>query len=484
MKNILRLLALLFTLALFFTSLVGCAGQGSGDGHGSGGDSGNSGDSGNTSESGDNPDTDGAPDPRINLADYAFVRSDRASEYVTSLFGLARREILDRFGVGLKIGDDWFREGDYDSERVAALREILVGTVRRPECDSVSAGLGKNDWRIEARGNKIVIVGGNDFAVGAAVDAFLAAVTGAEKTDDGRLLLDAEALTMTGISETKYLVGLTDQKNSTVRVCDLTGGSVSVADSIWSRTYEYYNIADTRLREYGGREVVLAAYGGSSASMVSFDDKKEELWRTDMTAQNPHACELIPCGVIAVAASSGGEIRFFDAAGDGKSYVSASLADSHGLLWDAAAGVLWAVGRNVLTAYEVTLEGGKITVTERTDLRATIPSDWAHDLQPCYGDTDRMWVTTSSAVYVYSKSQGAFLTDFSGSRELQRKNVKGIGNFSDGSVVLITPDGAFKSWTGRDLDFYLLIDGKYAHMDVKSTDGGFYKVRVWNKNYQ
>ena len=139
------------------------------------------------------------------------------------------------------------------------------------------------------------------------------ALSGAEKTDGGKLLFAPAELS--GAVNTQYLVGLTDQKNSTVRVCDLTGASISVADSIWSYKYEYYNIADTRLREYNGREVVLAAYGGNSASMVSFDDKKEVLWRTDSTASNPHACELIPCGVIAVAASNGGEVRFFDAAG-------------------------------------------------------------------------------------------------------------------------------------------------------------------------
>ena len=93
-------------------------------------------------------------------------------------------------------------------------------------------------------------------------------------------------------------------------------------------------------------------------------------------------------------------------------------------------------------------------------------------------------VTTGSAVYVYSKSQKKFLTDYPGASKIQRKNVKGIGNFEDGSVVLITPDGGFKTWTGRDLDFYAADGGSYLYISVKSTDGGFYKVRAWNKNYQ
>lgn len=425
-----------------------------------------------------------APDTRIDIASYSLIRSERTSAYVTNAFRDLRNDIRDRFGITVSVADDWLQEGDYDSERVAALPEILVGTPNRPEGRNSSDGLGKNEWRVSVSGSKILISGGSDFALAAAMKAFSDVLAGAEKTDDGKLLLDASVLALSGVSEARYLVGLTDQKNSTVRVCDLTGSSVSVADSLWSCKYDFYNIADTRLREYNGREVVLAAFGGKSASMVSFDDKKEELWRTDSTAQNPHACELIPCGVIAVAASNGGEIRFFDAAGDGKAFVSAKLADAHGLLWDPTLNVIWAVGGSVLTAYEVANSGKHITVTERTDLRVIIPTGGAHDLQPYYGNTDFMWVTTGSAVYVYSKNAKQFLTDYTGAAKITRKNVKGIGNFADGSVVLITPDGGFKSWTGADIDFYILTGGEFSHTSVKSTDGGFYKVRVWNKNYQ
>lgn len=467
MKHRLRLGVLLLAILTVAALLAGCSNVNNG---------------GNESSGPDSTTVTEKPDERLDLAEYSLIRPDRSSGYLTDAFRGLRNNIRDRFGIDLTVSDDWLLEGDYDSERVAALPEVLIGDVNRPEAKKAAEGIEKNEWRISRAGAKIVISGGSEFALGAAMNAFFEALSGAEKTDGGKLLFAPAELS--GAVNTQYLVGLTDQKNSTVRVCDLTGASISVADSIWSYKYEYYNIADTRLREYNGREVVLAAYGGNSASMVSFDDKKEVLWRTDSTASNPHACELIPCGVIAVAASNGGEVRFFDAAGDGKSYVSAKLTDSHGLLWDPTAGVLWAVGDNVLTAYEVTLEGGRITVNERTDLRTVIPSGGAHDLQPYYGDSDRMWITTVSAVYVYSKSAGQFLTDYPGSDKIMRKSVKGIGNFDDGSVVLITPDGGFRSWTGKSVDFYVLADGTYSYIKVDSADGGFYKVRVWNKNYQ
>ena len=464
MKAAKRTLSLVLILLLTFAGLAACN---------------------NTSEGEDStaPETTAA-DTRINIREYSIIRPDRASECLILSMRGVYHAIADEYGFDIDVADDWLQEKDYDSERVAGLHEIIIGTANRPEATRAAEGLSKNGWRVTVDGNKIIAVGTSDIALREACDALVAALGGLEATEDGRLLIDPTALELSGIATASYLVGLTDQKNSMVRVCDLTGGTVGLADTIWSCQFEYYNIADTRLREYEGREVVMAAYGGSSAKMISFDDKKEILWHTDSTASNPHACELLPNGVIAVAASTGGEIRFFDAKGDGRTYASVALEDAHGLLWDPSNGVLWAIGTNVLTAYEVNISGGAISVSERTDLKNTIPTDSAHDLQPVYGYPDRMWITTSSAVYVYSKSERTFLTEFPGSGKVSGKNVKGIGNFDDGSIVLIRPDGGFKSWTGASLSFFPLRGDDYSSLTVRSGDSGFYKVRVWNKNYQ
>lgn len=464
MKAAKRTLSLVLILLLTFAGLAACNNTSEG-------------------EASTAPETTAA-DTRINIREYSIIRPDRASECLILSMRGVYHAIADEYGFDIDVADDWLQEKDYDSERVAGLHEIIIGTANRPEATRAAEGLPKNGWRVTVDGNKIIAVGTSDIALREACDALVAALGGLEATEDGRLLIDPTALELSGIATASYLVGLTDQKNSMVRVCDLTGGTVGLADTIWSCQFEYYNIADTRLREYEGREVVMAAYGGSSAKMISFDDKKEILWHTDSTASNPHACELLPNGVIAVAASTGGEIRFFDAKGDGRTYASVALEDAHGLLWDPSNGVLWAIGTNVLTAYEVNISGGAISVSERTDLKNTIPTDSAHDLQPVYGDPDRMWITTSSAVYVYSKSERTFLTEFPGSGKVSGKNVKGIGNFDDGSIVLIRPDGGFKSWTGASLSFFPLRGDDYSSLTVRSGDSGFYKVRVWNKNYQ
>jgi hypothetical protein len=192
----------------------------------------------------------------------------------------------------------------------------------------------------------------------------------------------------------------------------------------------------------------------------------------------------MPNGVIAIASSSGGEVRFFTT--DKKlaktAAATVALEDAHGVLWDAEREVLWAIGRTVLTAYRVTLDGSKVTVSEQTELRATIPSDWAHDLAPVYGNKDALWITTGSHVYQFDKSTKTFRTDYAGHEVLDRANIKGVGNFDDGSLVYIYPDGGFKSWTGQSV--FLLSCGKAEAAAIKSETGHFYKVRVWDERYQ
>ena len=104
--------------------------------------------------------------------------------------------------------------------------------------------------------------------------------------------------------------------------------------------------------------------------------------------------------------------------------------DAHGLLYDPQNDVIFAVGTNLLKAYSVSLaDDGTPVVTEATEFAATIPTGSAHDLQPVYGDTDRLWISTGSAVYQYSKSQKKFFTDYEGNGSINKKSVKAIGNY-------------------------------------------------------
>lgn len=412
-----------------------------------------------------------------NTTPFTVIRSESASPFAIKQAS-AVFSALSKYAGSAKIASDWEKNYEAVADEIEGRFEILVGKTNRPQSAQAAQGLAYNEYKVTRIGNKIVLVGGSDRALADAAEAFIAAL----RMDGDKVFFDAE---LTGTVEKQYLIALTDQKNSKVEVFDLALGNIASGSEIWSHTYPEYNIADTRLREYNGKDVVLAAFGGTCASMVDFESGKM-LWSTTAAASNPHAAELLPLDggyVIAVASSSGNEIRFFGLPSTVPS-CKVALPDAHGLLWDPTLGVLFAVGESTLTAYEVRKSGSSVTVTERTDLSAEIPGYYAHDLQPVYGDPDKMFVTNNSSVFVYSKSSKTFSTSFEGADQVNRAGVKGIGIFDDGSIVFIYPDGAFMTWTSASVFLALRAGKSYCLTQIKSPNGGFYKVRVWNKNYQ
>ena len=413
-------------------------------------------------------------------AEYTVVRAESAGEGITKLV----REItlfLREAGGSAAAVTDFSRDPVSEKDAIAEKKEILVGPTNRPESEEASSGIGTDEYRVVFLRNKIAICGGSDFALAAGCDAFMNAAKA-----DGNGSLVIPGVKISGRTGRDYRIAVTDQGNSRVEIFDLSKGDLSSGSCVWSHFYSAYNIADTRLRNYLGKETVFAAYGSAYASAVDLETGKT-VWETSQAANNPHAAELIPAGgdvyVTAVASSAGSEIRFFLMP---ETSVSARVVfeDAHGLLWDPSLSVLWAQGRNVLTAYEIGVSGHRVTVKERENLRAEIPSDWAHDLQPSYADLDKLIVTTGSSVYLYSKSEKVFLTDYPGSEYLCREDVKGAGIFKDGSIVYTVPDGKFKSWTGMTVGFVFARSGQLLPTGVSSPDGHFYKVRALYSEYQ
>lgn len=422
-----------------------------------------------------------APVPTgIDLSLYKVIRAEKCTELVKSAAAYLKAELQKQTGLNIPIGDDWVKRGtDTASDEIKLQYEILVGVTNRPE-SAADETLDINAYKITATGNKVVICGGSDAALYEACRIFLTLAV-----KEGERVMLPEAISYLGEYKpaVDYLILVTDQKNSEVGVYDLNLGGISTTMAKKTFKCEEYNIADARLREYEGKTVVLAAYGSSSAKMFDYETGNI-IWSTNMTANNPHAAELLPGGIVAVAASNGGEIRFYDVKKGSGPVATVALPDSHGLLWDPQLKVMWAVGRTVLTAYEVVSDGSTLNVTEKSNLKFSIPTDYAHDLQPYHNDTDKLWITTSSAVYVFSKSQKTFLTSYDGSAQVNKKNVKGIGNFTDGSIIYIVPDKVFRDWTSATLYFVRFADGKYITESITSSDGGFYKVRVADKKYQ
>ena len=427
------------------------------------------------------PETTPAP-TKVSLLDengkalYRIVRPDEGSDGEIQNGVDLKKSLKALTGVDFSITTDFLMPNE-SLEAVAEVPEILLGATNRPESAEAREGLGMNEYVIRVVGAKIVIAGGSDMMTSRAIEAFLS-MLGAESSFTLSIDLNIKETVERG----DHLVALTNQGNSHLEVYDISEGKLDESTLVWSYKLPYYNIAGTKFRhsEQHG-DVALAVCGNGYGCMISYPEGKL-LWRTEAAANNPHSIELMPCGVIAIASSTGGEVRFFTTDKNLSKTASASvtLEDAHGVLWDDEKQVLWAIGKTVLTAYRVTLEGGKVTVTEETTLRATIPSDHAHDLAPVYGNKNELWISTGSHVYRFDKTNKTFSTAYAGHESLDCGAIKGVGNFEDGSLVYIFPDGAFKSWTSQSAIF--LRGGE--KLTLSSASGHFYKIRVWDTRYQ
>ncbi len=367
-----------------------------------------------------------------------------------------------------------YQTGEGGADTFSAV--ILVEEAGQPVTGGNSTSLGDRDWTISSEGKTLSISGGNEWALKDACDSFIA---GLSKKDGVGIVYRGEN---NGTNDSSYLVIATNQKNSRVEIYDIMNCS-STAEAVWRASYSDPP-ADARARVYNGKTVIMAAFGGYSASMVDYDTKRT-IWKTESAAFNPHACELIPSGdgyVIGVASSTGGEIRFFEIDSP-RRYKSVKLADAHGLLYDPSIDAVWAVGGNTLCAYKVELVQSGILVSEIPEYSAVIPSNTAHELQAVEGDGDSLIISTVSTVYIYSKSQKTFSSGTGRSKlpdSAIKNEIKGMGLFPDGSVVIAIPDGAYQSWTTGSLIF--IAEGKY-YMTFKVFGGAFYKARAFCSSY-
>ena len=414
-------------------------------------------------------------------ARYRIIRPEKGSDTEINTAIELNKTLKTLTGTAFTLNDDFILPKE-SLESVSETYEILIGHTNRPESEQASKGLASNEYVIRATEHKIVIVGGSDAATHQAAQAFVAMF------EAGGAFVLAKDTDIKVEMETKgYLVALTNQGESLLEVYDISTGKLDDSSRIWSYKMPYYNIAGTKFRHsetYG--DVALAVCGTSYGCMISYP-AGELLWYTDTAANNPHSIELMPNGLIAIASSTGAQVRFFTTTEKfaKKPAATVSLEDAHGVLWDEQNQILWAVGRTVLTAYRVTLNAdGTVVVSEDTSRRATIPSDHAHDLAPVYGNPDELWITTGSNVYRYNKVTKTFFTEYDGYQYLNRSSVKGVGNFDDGSLVFLYPDGAFQSWTTKSMILVQNQNGKMVREVLISETGHFYKVRVWDTRYQ
>lgn len=228
--------------------------------------------------------------------------------------------------------------------------------------------------------------------------------------------------------------------------------------------------SDVKLRTAaGGGSVMLTVDSKGLAAAVTYPGGRK-VWAADVGgANNPHSIELLPDGNIAVAASTGGFVRIYAASrgASATNFVQFNLKTAHGVHWDPARKVLWALGHDDLVQLRIGGTPANPTVSKIGSW--TLPSADGHDLSPKLGQPDRLWVTTNSHVYEFSKSGNRAVSS------VATAHVKSQTSMKNGQIVRTIPkSGCATTWCTDTVTF--LNPGK-----SRTRSGGqFYKARAWN----
>lgn len=282
----------------------------------------------------------------------------------------------------------------------------------------------------------------------------------------------------------KKWVALVDQETTSVRVYDLEEGDCREGSEVWHFHAPWKNkFQDIRLREWNGREVLAAACDTFYACIIDIETK-EVLWSSHECGDNPHSIELLPCGVVAVGATTGRELHFFDLNGESPSRPAACYAshDFHGLLYDPEADRLWAWGDSTLHLLKVERADGGVSYS----VEATYTADtrWGHDLQPVSGSFGRrLWLTNHPLVMQFDVPTSAFTTDYPGAETISDVNTKAIGSYADGTVISMVQEGGFLPWTSYTIRVFTPGETGFTRRDIPIPGRASYKCRAWTANY-
>ncbi len=291
-------------------------------------------------------------------------------------------------------------------------------------------------------------------------------------------------------ARSEHLVGLCDQLNGRILVCDLSEEDWTADGAV---VWEYYNpeykhIAGIKFRdsEYWGGKVVIFCYPGG-AGILSYETK-ELLYMTSDIGWNPHSVELLPDGTFIVASSSDNLVSVF-APGVKKASQKLEFPNAHGVLWDPAYDVVWMVGMDQLTAFSLngTTENPSLSPIGGMDYRT--PKTGMHDLAPVYGDPTCLLVTCNAGIMKFDKEKEVFNYSYPGGN--LGKNVTyapGVGLFEDGVLAYTSVrEGhtVYESWCTNEVYVYVPLGGVRGSMLVRrAPKDAYYKLRLVNFNYQ
>ncbi|MEU0737987.1 DUF6528 family protein [Streptomyces sp. NPDC006134] len=263
-------------------------------------------------------------------------------------------------------------------------------------------------------------------------------------------------------------------------------GDSRYADLNPGRSWTY--VSEVKSRTWQGKPYLLTTASFGFAAVVEYPGKRRH-WAAQVADVpgtddlNPHSIELLPNGNVAVAVSGGDAVRLYAASQSPGStaFTSVPLASAHGVHWDTASGLLWAVGARQLVAYSLsgTAAGQTLVQSYAIDLPELLPgkTPGGHDLNAVAGEPDLFWVSTTAGLLQYSKSRRQFAPYLTSSCPGTLGNVKAVSNVGR-AVALTAPDGGLeKTWWTRSVR---VDNGSVsAHTLGGGTHGGIYKARWW-----
>ncbi len=283
---------------------------------------------------------------------------------------------------------------------------------------------------------------------------------------------------------------VTDQLHRALKIYDLRKEDWSEPDWVWTsdaRTFTNVDGAKYRFDPISKMDVIAFCSSGGYAGIVSYPVGEILSYITN-AGHNPHSVEILPDGALVVASSTGNSVRIYERTqyGDAEltEYTEVEVPSAHGVLWDPDDEILWALGMGRLYAYEVTEEHKMILLEDRS---VNLPSAGGHDLQPVYGTKDLFWITSGYNVIQFNKTTGEMSIRYPGWGTVSAlANVKGIGNFEDGTLVLAQQNGVWLEHNTNvvTVGIYNEKSGVYDLTPREIPGVAYYKLRVFEKDYR
>jgi hypothetical protein len=200
----------------------------------------------------------------------------------------------------------------------------------------------------------------------------------------------------------------------------------SISDTALVPTGSWGGGVDVKLRPagvYGGGQVLVVADNHSGfVGVIPYPALSGRKWAINVGSNavaNVHGIELLPDGNVAVALALTSRVQVYSKA-QGENWVGSAhtpvadvaLDTAHEVLYDSGANALWALGGTQLVEYPYTTGAGTLgspTVYDLPPQTRVSPtqSPGGHDVEPVFGNPDRLWIASNAGVTQFSRTGAA-----------------------------------------------------------------------------